>query len=199
MWQAVFRALAADHVQQACHCPPCARPHAAGRALRFSGGVSLAVTALLSPSCGGQRSATRWRRIVCSKPATVRLVPDPKLRAALCAMPPACHLRRPPHSRPHVAGRALRCAGGGSCTASLPPSALRSTPRGGPRYALCQRRVTCSACFAVAGRALRLAGGGSCAASLPPSTLRPTPCGGQSSALLKRRVTSSDCFAPAVM
>ena len=93
MWRAALcNTLAADRVQQACHRPPCARPRTVGSAMRFVSGVSLAVTASLPPSCGGQRSALRWQRIVCIKPATVRLVPDPMMRAALCAMPAACHL-----------------------------------------------------------------------------------------------------------
>jgi hypothetical protein len=95
MWRAALcNALAADRVQQACHRPPCARPQGAGRALaamRYASGVSLAVTASLPPSCGGPRLAPSWRRIVCSKPAAVRLAPDPMRRAALCASSAACH------------------------------------------------------------------------------------------------------------
>ena len=112
--------------------------------MRYASGVSLAVTALNQPSGVGQRFAPGWRRIVCSKPATVCLAPDPMRRAALCAMSVPCHSQRQPLARRHVAGRASRLAGGGSCAASLPPSALRQTPCGGQSYALCQQLVTCS-------------------------------------------------------
>ena len=92
MWRAALcNALAADRVQQVCHRPPCARPHAAGSAVRYASGVSLAVTASLLPSCGGPRLAPSWRRIVCGKPAAVRLAPDPMRRAAPCASSAACH------------------------------------------------------------------------------------------------------------
>ena len=85
-WAALCATLAADRVQQACHRPPCARPHAAGRAMRFFLRVALAVTGFRPPSCGRQHCALCWRRIVCSKPATVRLAPDPMRRAALRAL-----------------------------------------------------------------------------------------------------------------
>ena len=92
MWRAALLVCAepaAASVQHACHSPPCARPDVAGRAMRSVSTMSLTMTALRPPSCGGQRCALSWWQIVCSKPATVCLAldradPMRQQRYALC-------------------------------------------------------------------------------------------------------------------
>ena len=74
--------------------------------------VSLTLTALRPPSCGGPRYALHWRRIVGSKPAIVSPGPDPMRRAELRTSSAACHLQLPPCvSLAVTASRPLSCGG----------------------------------------------------------------------------------------